>query len=52
MGDVFNRLNEIPVAKIEDFERNEIKGLEKKLGNKYYLIAFERKDRQKYSQEL
>ena len=35
-----NRLNEVPLANISDTELNEIKELEQKLKDKYYLIAF------------
>lgn len=37
-----NRLNEVPIARISEEEERQIQELERKLGNKYYLIAFEK----------
>ncbi|XMB85207.1 hypothetical protein RJG79_07200 [Mycoplasmatota bacterium WC44] len=37
-----NKLNEVPIAKINDGDINKIKELEAELNNKYYLIAFEK----------
>ena len=37
-----NHLNEVPLANITNEELNEIKKLENKLNDKYYLIAFKR----------
>ena len=41
-----NRLNEVPLANIDDQDLRNIKELEKNLGDKYYLIAFEKNDMQ------
>ncbi|MGI6227518.1 MAG: hypothetical protein ACOYJ1_14820 [Peptococcales bacterium] len=35
-----NKLNEVPLGNVSQQELQEIKNLEQKLGNKYYLIAF------------
>lgn len=35
----------IPLADIKSNELNEIKAAENKLGNKYYLLAFERSEK-------
>ena len=35
-----NKLNEVPLANVNDNELNSIKDLEKKFDDKYYLIAF------------
>jgi hypothetical protein len=37
-----NKLDEISLAEVNTQELTEIKNLEQKLGEKYYLIAFER----------
>lgn len=37
-----NKLNEVPLANISDQELDKIKRLEEDLGDKYYLIAFNR----------
>ncbi|WP_284071444.1 hypothetical protein [Clostridiisalibacter paucivorans] len=37
-----NKLNEVPLANMKPNEVNEIKDLEKKLDNKYYIIAFKK----------
>ena len=37
-----NKLDEISLAEVSPQELTEIKELEQKLGEKYYLIAFER----------
>ncbi|MFZ5967006.1 MAG: hypothetical protein ACOYVK_07500 [Bacillota bacterium] len=39
-----NRLNEVPLASVDDQELRNIRELEEKLGDKYYLIAFEKND--------
>lgn len=39
---VKNKLNEVPLANVDDSELSKIKELEKALGEKYYLIAFEK----------
>ncbi len=38
-----NRLNEVPLADITEQEVKSIQQLEKQLGDKYYLIAFQKK---------
>ncbi len=40
--DVKNKLGELPIAKISEAEEREIRELEQKLGDKYYLIAFDK----------
>lgn len=35
-----NKLNEVKLASVSQDEINKIKSLEKQLGDKYYLIAF------------
>lgn len=40
-----NRLNEVPIANLKKDELEEIKRLEEKLGEKYYIIAFENRDK-------
>lgn len=37
-----NKLDEINLAKIDSNDLNQIQNLEKELGEKYYLIAFEK----------
>lgn len=37
-----NKLDEINLANVNPEELSEIKSLEQKLGEKYYLIAFEK----------
>lgn len=37
-----NRLNEVPLARLKDSELQELQELETRLGDKYYLIAFEK----------
>jgi len=39
-----NKLNEVPLANVNNTELRSIKDLEKQFGDKYYLIAFD-KDR-------
>ncbi|SHK34291.1 hypothetical protein [Paramaledivibacter caminithermalis] len=39
-----NRLNEVPLANINDGELKSIKNLEKQLNDKYYLIAFNKEE--------
>lgn len=40
--EVKNKMGEFAIAKISETEEKEIRELEQKLGDKYYLIAFER----------
>jgi hypothetical protein len=40
--DFKNKLNEVPLADLNDKELKEIKELEKKFEDKYYLIAFKK----------
>jgi len=37
-----NKLNEVPLAAVSQQELEEIKNLESKLNDKYYLIAFDK----------
>ena len=37
-----NRLNEVPLASLEDKDLKAIKELENKLRDKYYIIAFDK----------
>lgn len=37
-----NKLNEVPLANLDNSEIELLKQLETKLNNKYYLIAFEK----------
>ena len=37
-----NKLDEINLAKVDSNELNQIQKLEQQLGEKYYLIAFEK----------
>lgn len=37
-----NRLNEVPLANVDNKDLTSIKDLEKELGDKYYLIAFDK----------
>ncbi|EOD01557.1 hypothetical protein [Caldisalinibacter kiritimatiensis] len=39
-----NRLNEVPLADLNDKELDDIKKLEEKFNDKYYLIAFKKQD--------
>lgn len=41
-GDLKNRLNEVPLANVNNEELEEIKKLENRLNDKYYLIAFQK----------
>jgi hypothetical protein len=38
-----NQLNEVPIASINKDEEHQIQDLERKFGDKYYLIAFDKK---------
>ncbi|MFZ7101837.1 MAG: hypothetical protein ACOWWO_04140 [Peptococcaceae bacterium] len=40
--EVKNKLNQVSLANISNQELNEIKELEQKLGNKFFLIAFDK----------
>ncbi len=40
--DFQNRLHEVPIAKITKDEERQIQDLERKLDDKYYLIAFKK----------
>ncbi|MDH7480052.1 MAG: hypothetical protein QHH02_08580 [Syntrophomonadaceae bacterium] len=40
--DIKNRLSEVPLATITPEERGLIEELERRLGDRYYLIAFEK----------
>lgn len=42
MDDLKNRLSDVPIASINKDEERQIQNLERKLGDKYYLIAFEK----------
>lgn len=42
-----NKLNQVPLANVNDNELNSIKNLEQKLDDKYYLIAFNKDDNQR-----
>lgn len=42
MMDKKNKLDEINLAKVDANDLNQIQKLEKELGEKYYLIAFEK----------
>ncbi|WP_183108854.1 hypothetical protein [Thermohalobacter berrensis] len=39
-----NRLNQVPLADLNDKELQEIKNLEEKFKDKYFLIAFKKQD--------
>ena len=39
-----NKLNEVSLARVDDRELSDIKELESRLGDKYYLIAFDKKN--------
>lgn len=41
---VLNRLDEVPIANIDDNVESEIKNLEQRLNHRYYLIAFDRSE--------
>lgn len=38
-----NKLNEVSLANVDDRELKSIKDLEKQFGDKYYIIAFDKK---------
>ncbi|SKC83240.1 hypothetical protein [Maledivibacter halophilus] len=38
-----NKLNEVPLANVNDNELKSIKDLEEKMKDKYYLIAFDKR---------
>ncbi len=40
-----NKLNEVPLASVDNNELEKIKNLEQNLDNKYYLIAFNKDDK-------
>lgn len=40
-----NKLNEVPLAHVNNNELSSIKDLEKKLDDKYYLIAFDKNEK-------
>lgn len=42
-----NKLNQVPLANVNDNELKSIKNLEQKLDDKYYLIAFNKDDNQR-----
>ncbi|MGD0153711.1 MAG: hypothetical protein ABSC17_08125 [Thermacetogeniaceae bacterium] len=42
MDDLKNRLSEVAIARINKEEERQIQDLERKFGDKYYLIAFEK----------
>lgn len=39
-----NKLNQVPLATVNDNDLKSIKNLEQKLDDKYYLIAFDKDD--------
>ncbi|MDH7478656.1 MAG: hypothetical protein QHH02_01440 [Syntrophomonadaceae bacterium] len=47
-----NRFSKMTPARVTAEEKKQIRDLEEKLGNKYYLMAFERKQRQKFDLEI
>ena len=40
-----NKLDQVPLANVNDNELNQIQQLEQQLGEKYFLIAFERTEK-------
>ena len=42
MEDLKNRLSEVAIATINKDEERQIQDLERKLGDKYYLVAFDK----------
>jgi hypothetical protein len=42
MDDLKNRLSAMPIARIDKDEERQIQDLERKFGDKYYLVALEK----------
>ena len=44
MDDRQNQLSEVPVARITKDEERQIQDLERKFGDRYYLVAFDKQE--------
>jgi hypothetical protein len=42
--DLQNRLGEVPLAKLTEDEERQIRDFERRLGDRYYLVAFKKTD--------
>lgn len=40
---MYNKLNEVPLARLDNKEIEKLKETERELGDKYYLIAFQKR---------